>query len=149
MSTRKERRRGVRSDFSQEHKAMACERLQIAQGQAHCNDTIITATQSAFLVPGSVLRVLKHHKVPLKWILLLMRQCAGEKAEPPHASATSPKSDQWMHREAESQLRCPRQGMGVTARAGVHADRSSFILQVITSSHRRLVYHPIRLKQDS
>lgn len=34
-------------------------------------------------------------------------------------------------------------------RAGVHANRSSFILQVITSSHRCLVYHPIRLKQDS
>lgn len=37
-------------------------------------------------MPGSVLRALDH-KVPPKWVLLLMLHCAGEKAEAPHGSA--------------------------------------------------------------
>lgn len=35
---------------------------------ANCNDTTITAPQTAFSVAGSVLRALNHHKVPLKWV---------------------------------------------------------------------------------
>lgn len=82
----REEKRGARSEFSKRHKAVACERgvqAQIAQSLANYNDTIITATQSTFPMPGSVLRALDH-KVPHKWVLLLTLHCAGEKAEAPH-----------------------------------------------------------------